>query len=94
MCASAERASGTRRKTGRYALRAPTPLPPPHPGDGEECIFAEIREPERNTLAGYRRTGGYEALTRGFDNTHTTDVIETLKESNSQVEGVPDSQQA
>ena len=59
----------------------PTPLPPPYPGDGEECIFAEIREPERRTLAGYRRTGGYEALTRALT-THTpTDLIDTLKES-------------
>ena len=59
----------------------PTPLPPPHPGDGEECIFAEIREPERNTLTGYRRTGGYEALTRALTTLTQTDVIETLKES-------------
>ena len=59
----------------------PTPLPPPYPGDGEECIFAEIREPEHRTLAGYRRTGGYEALTRALT-THTpTDLIDTLKES-------------
>lgn len=59
----------------------PTPLPPPYPGDGEECIFAEIQEPERNTLAGYRRTGGYEALTRAVTTLSPTDVIETLKES-------------
>ena len=59
----------------------PTSLPPPYPGDGEECIFAEIREPERNTLSGYRRTGGYEALTRALTTLTQTDVIETLKES-------------
>ncbi len=59
----------------------PTPLPPPYPGDGEECIFAEIREPERNTLAGYQRTGGYEALIRALTTLTQTDVIETLKES-------------
>lgn len=59
----------------------PTPLPPSYPGDGEECIFAEIREPGRNTLAGYRRTGGYEALTRALMTLTQTDVIETLKES-------------
>ena len=59
----------------------PTPLPPPYPGDGAECIFAEIREPERNTLEGYRRTGGYEALTRALTTLTQTDVIETLKES-------------
>ena len=59
----------------------PTPLPPPHLGDGAECIFAEIREFERNTLAGYRRTGGYEALTRTLTTLTQTDVIETLKKS-------------
>ena len=59
----------------------PTPLPPPYPGTGEECIFAEIREPERNTLQGYRRTGGYEALTRVVTTLTPTAVIETLKAS-------------
>ena len=59
----------------------PSPLPPPHPGSGEECIFAEIREPERNTLTGYRRTGGYEALTRALTTLTPTDVIEVLKKS-------------
>ncbi len=58
-----------------------SPLPPPYPGDGEECIFAEIREPEQNTLTGYRRTGGYEALMRAVTTLTPTDVIETLKES-------------
>ena len=58
----------------------PPPLPPPYPGNGEECIFAEIREPGRNTLAGYQRTGGYEALTRAVTLTEI-DVIEILKES-------------
>ena len=28
----------------------PTPLPPPYPGDGEECIFAEIREPNHRNV--------------------------------------------
>ena len=59
----------------------PTPLPPPYPGDTEECIFAEIREPERRTLAGYQRTGGYAALKRAVTILAPTDVIETLKES-------------
>ncbi|MXY99287.1 hypothetical protein F4Y93_01080 [Candidatus Poribacteria bacterium] len=59
----------------------PSPLPPPYPGDGEECIFAEIREPERDTLAGYRRTGGYEALMLAVTTLTPIDVIETLKES-------------
>ena len=37
-------------KDGGTLSVQPTPLPPPYPGDNEECIFADIREPERNTL--------------------------------------------
>ena len=59
----------------------PSPLPPPYPGDGEECVFAEIREPERRTLTGYQRTGGYEALRRTVTTRTPADVINTLKES-------------
>jgi len=54
-----------------------TPLPPPNPGlaagadlEGfEECVFAFIREPGRNTLAGYRKTHGYEALEQAVKGT-------------------------
>lgn len=58
-----------------------TPLPPPYPGDREECIFAEIREPNRRTFAGYQRTGGYEGLKRTVTSLTPEDVIEILKES-------------
>ncbi len=40
----------------------PSPLPPPYPGSTGECVLAEIRTPGRATLAGYRASGGYEAL--------------------------------
>lgn len=59
----------------------PSLLPPLNAGNREECIFAEIREPGRNTFAGYRRTGGYEALTRAITTLTPEDVIATLKES-------------
>ena len=42
--------------------QTPSPLPPPNPDGMEECVFAKIREHDRNTLKGYQRTGGYEAL--------------------------------
>ncbi len=70
--------------TGKHAdtLSAnPTPLPPPYPGEKEECIFAEIREPKRNTLEGYQQTGGYEGLKHAISNLTPQEVIETLKES-------------
>lgn len=41
----------------------PSPLPVANPGDHEECVFGSIREEGRATLEGYRRSGGYEALT-------------------------------
>ncbi|MDE0086912.1 MAG: NAD(P)H-dependent oxidoreductase subunit E [Candidatus Poribacteria bacterium] len=59
----------------------PTPLPPPYPGDGEECIFAEIREPNSRTLAGYQRTGGYEGLRHVVTSLTPEGVIDILKES-------------
>ena len=40
----------------------PSPLPPPNPGGIEECVFAHIRETDRATLEGYRKTGGYSAI--------------------------------
>ena len=59
----------------------PTPLPPPYLGDSEECIFADIREPERNTLEGYQRTGGYEGIEHAISSLSPEQVIETLKQS-------------
>ena len=59
----------------------PTPLPPPYPGDGEECIFADIREPNRRTIAGYQRTGGYEGLKHAVTSLTPEEIIGTLKES-------------
>ena len=39
-----------------------TPLPPANPGGLEECVFRHIRAEGRSTLAGYRASGGYQAL--------------------------------
>ena len=60
--------------------RKPTPLPAVNPANIEECVFANIREPERNTLAGYQKTGGYEGLTRAVK-MNPQDVIEHVKAS-------------
>lgn len=40
----------------------PSPKPRPNPGGYEECVFSSIREPGRQTIEGYRRSGGYLAL--------------------------------
>lgn len=60
--------------------RKPTPLPAVNPANIEECVFAKIREPERNTLSGYQKTGGYEGLTRAIK-MNPQDVIEHVKAS-------------
>ena len=44
----------------------PSLLPLPNPGAIEECVFAQLREPGRATLAGYTRTGGYEGLRKAL----------------------------
>jgi NADH-quinone oxidoreductase subunit F len=41
---------------------ASSPLPPENPGGLPECCFAQIREDDRASLDGYRRTGGYAGL--------------------------------
>jgi NADH-quinone oxidoreductase subunit F len=56
----------------------PSPLPPPNPGGIEECVFTGIREPGRATLAGYRRTGGYEGLERAVRDLTPGAVIDTI----------------
>lgn len=58
----------------------PTPLPAPNPGGLEECIFSAIREPGRNTLDGYRRTGGYSGLQRALEMT-PEQVIQVITDS-------------
>ncbi|MCY4079265.1 MAG: NAD(P)H-dependent oxidoreductase subunit E [Caldilineaceae bacterium] len=61
--------------------RISSPMPVPNPGGREECVFAEIRQPERDSLDGYRRSGGYDALTQAVEKQNPTGVIDVLKES-------------
>jgi NADH-quinone oxidoreductase subunit F len=60
---------------------APAHLPPPNPEGLEECVFAAIREPDRATIAGYRRTGGYEGLLKAVQSMRPMEVIDLLAES-------------
>ena len=59
----------------------PSPLPPPPVGGVEECVFRKIREPGRATLEGYRKTGGYDGLSRAIREMTTEDVIVELEGS-------------
>lgn len=58
----------------------PSAIPTPNPGGIEECVFANIREPQRNTLSGYRESGGFTALTKALQGT-PSQVIETITAS-------------
>lgn len=59
----------------------PSPLPPPNPGGIDECVFAAIREQDRASIEGYRRTGGYEGLTRAVQEMQPAEVVEVITES-------------
>ncbi len=58
-----------------------SPLPPPNPGGVEECVFAHIRDEDRSTLQGYRKTGGYEALQQAVAGLERGAVIATITEA-------------
>ena len=67
--------------TTRSALaQTSSPLPVSNPGGCEECVFAEIRTPGRATLAGYRESGGYEALQTALA-CPPTDLIDLIVDS-------------
>ncbi len=59
----------------------PSPLPAPNPGGSPECIFAAIREPDRATLDGYRRTGGYAALEHALRDLTPAALLQLVAES-------------
>ena len=60
---------------------APSPLPPVNPGRIEECVFSDIREPGRATIDGYRRTGGYEGLSKAVSELQPADVLQIVSDS-------------
>ena len=59
----------------------PSLLPAPNPGGHEECIFSAIRETGRSGLEGYRRSGGYEALSRAVSELEPQHVIDIISDS-------------
>lgn len=68
-------------RVGAELEERPTPLPPPNPGGLEECCFAHLREPDRASLAGYRRTGGYRGLEKALKQLGPEAVLDELEKS-------------
>jgi len=66
---------------GDNLQQQPTPIPVANPGGSEECVFAAIREPDRQVLAGYRNTGGYEGLLRALNEMTPSQVLDQIHES-------------
>jgi NADH-quinone oxidoreductase subunit F len=58
-----------------------TPMPPAPPEGIDECVFAHIREAERKTLAGYRSSGGYDALEKAVKEMSPDALITMVDES-------------
>ncbi len=58
-----------------------TPLPPPNPGGVTECCFAHIRDAGRASLAGYRASGGYEALARAVQELSPAELLDLIDAS-------------
>jgi len=60
---------------------APSPLPAANPGGLDECVFGSIRKPGRATLAGYRKTGGYEALRKAALEMSPEKLVDEISDS-------------
>lgn len=63
-------------------INRPSPLPPRNPAGIEECVFSFIRDPDRKTIAGYQKTGGYQALEKAVLELSPEDIIRLVTESN------------
>jgi NADH-quinone oxidoreductase subunit F len=62
-------------------VEEPSPLPPPYPGDGEECVFGQIRSDNRASLSGYRASGGYAALAKVLAGISRAQLIDQVTQS-------------
>ncbi len=58
-----------------------TPRPIPNPGGLEECVFAEIRDPDRKSLAGYQASGGYLAAEKALNDLGRERTLAEVKAS-------------
>lgn len=68
-------------KAGQDLDLKPSALPVANPGGLEECGFEKIREPERATIQGYKKTGGFVALRMALRKSSPQDVIDTITAS-------------
>ncbi|MDE2998582.1 MAG: NAD(P)H-dependent oxidoreductase subunit E [Gemmatimonadota bacterium] len=64
-----------------HLREVPTPLPADNPGGREECVFRQIRAPNRSSLDGYRATRGYDGLRRAVVRMKPAEVVARVTES-------------
>jgi len=67
--------------TGAELDRARSPLPPPPPDGVEECVFAAIRASVRDSIEGYRASGGYRALPTALETMRPNDLLDLIDAS-------------
>lgn len=68
-------------RSGDSLAMCASPLPAPLPDGFEECVFSQIREPDRFTLAGYEATGGYQGLRRALEGLTPDAVVAEMEAS-------------
>ena len=61
--------------------RRDTPVPPAAPAGTTECVFAHIRDENRKSLSGYRRSGGYAALEKAVTSMTADELIAVVDAS-------------
>ncbi len=64
--------------TGASLDRARSPLPPPPPDGIDECVFAAIRATARDSIEGYRASGGYRALPTAIEKMRSGDLLDLV----------------
>jgi NADH-quinone oxidoreductase subunit F len=67
--------------TGAELDRARSPLPPPPPDGIDECVFAAIRATARDSIEGYRASGGYRALPTAIEKMDPGDLLDLVDAS-------------
>jgi NADH-quinone oxidoreductase subunit F len=72
---------GDKVHTGAELDRARSPLPSPPPDGIDECVFAAIRATARDSIEGYRASGGYRALPTVIEKMRPSELLDLVDAS-------------